>query len=296
MDPHINPATGNWDDNYYANIGQYGGSTGNSQTDQIFQQNAAKENQYIDSLMSQNKGQLDLALKQLDAQHKLALGNDDTEQAKFLESVANSLESQIGRIPYDYQKYSNRELQQYAMGNTNIANNKQLALDKLSNDEQNNLASLNLNQGQANQATAEDLNKRGLLTGQAPQGMFQGSSLTGINGVGGQVAGQQNTDFGNQRNVITSGYDLGVRGTNLDASQQQNALDFQHQNTMTDLTDQARRDAQDAGNAYTFGTQSANLGFQAQQAALERQRQQLLAQDRQNAINQSGRQQGILGY
>lgn len=295
-------------------------------------------NKYVDSLLSQSQGQLDLALKKLDTEHKLALGNNDAEQAKFLETVADGLEQKIGRIPYDYQRYNDRELKQYAMGQNNISSNKDLALKRLAEDERNlneqagqqkqklgidqqqlglQRQQLGMQQGVDNQAMAEDLNQRGLLYGQRPVGMGQATGLTGLNGVAGSLANKQNLSYNSknqgldlqgagldlQGNIINQnlasglrGVGLDTQGVNLDALQKTNALDFQHGNTMQDLTTSSRRDAQDQANSYAFGTQAAKQQFEQQRQALERMRDSLTRQAQLQSSTLAGKQAGILGY
>lgn len=276
---------------YAAKHGGQSASAGNL-ADQIYAQDSAKENAYIDQLKNNTQGQLDIMLKKLDTDHQLAVGNNDQQTAKFLESVANNLETQVGRIPYDYQKYNARELQNYGLGNTAISQNKQNALDVLGNHEK----SLGLQQGQANQAAVGSLNARGLLTNQTPGGYNPSSTteqpLTGLSGLAGKTAGVQNAGFANQ----FQGLGIQRQGVQNQFGQQQSQLDFSHGNTMTDLTDTTRRGVQDAGNAYSFGTQQAQLDIQGRLQDLERKRQELLAQDKQNSYTQAGRQTGVPGF
>lgn len=299
-----NPATGTnqryWGGNTWTDGSDpTGGATSSgtisqSDADKFYNDTASKENAYIDSLKAQSQGQLDLMLKKLDTEHKLALGNGDDNGAKFLESVANNLESQIGRIPYDYQRYTDRELKSYALGNTAIAQNKQNALDKLANDEK----TLAQTQGQSNVNTVEDLNQRGLMYGQTPTGGMNptpstptAQPLTGMGGVAGQTANTQNANFGTQWNANA----IAGQGINNTFGQQQSTLDLNHANTLEDLTTGARRDAQDANNADTFGTQQAQLTYDQQMATLERQRQQNLLQDKMSSSNLVGQNKGVLG-
>jgi hypothetical protein len=241
-------------------------------------------NKYIDNLLSESQGQRDLMLKRLDAEHKLALGNEDPAGAKFLETVADGLEQKIGRIPYDYQRYNHRELEQYALGNRGIAEQKNLALDKLNNDEQIAKQGLGFKQGQANASTAESLNQRGLITGQTPQGMNQPSSLTGLSGLAGKTAGIQNQDFSNQFGALSSTNALARRGINEGAGLAQSTLDFNHNNTMQDLTTGARRDAQDQNNTFSFGQDTANQSYAAAMKRLESERATRLQQATQRPL------------
>jgi hypothetical protein len=295
MDPHINPATGVWDDNYYNTVGKYGGSSSDPNLNLLNSNN----NAYIDQLLSQAKGQRDLVLKQLDAQHQLALGNNDDATAKFLESVADQVEAQEGRIPYDYNRYTARENQGYGIQSGQIADTRQLALAKLAEDERAQTAGLNLAQGQGNQTTAEALNQRGLAYGAVPTGLTGGAPTTqalgGFGGIGSYAQNANNTGFANQRTALTNSIGLGRQEANLTAKQAQQNLDFAHQNTLQDLTTNARRDVQDQQNAYTFGTQQANQNFGITQADLNRQRLALQLAAPGQAATLTAYQKGILG-
>ncbi len=262
QDPHVNPASGVWDDNYYATVGKYGGSSGNAFTDQL----NANDNKYIDQLISEAGGQRDIIIKKLDAEHKLALGNDDVAKAAFLEKVADGVEQRIGRIPYDYERYTARELEQYAMNKGNIQDNTKLALDKLSMDEKN-----------LGTQTDESLNQRGLLTGQDP------NKLEGLAG----------SEYDRQ---VTQPVDMERQGINLSNNQQLASEGFRHTNAMQDLTVDTRRGAQDQENATTFGKDAANSDYETKMKALERQRQQLILNNNQIGSKLKGSATGKLGY
>lgn len=247
----------------------------------------AQEQKYIQSLMDQAGNQKDLAVKMLDAQHQLALGNNDTQTAKFLESVANTMEQQMGRIPYDYERYTTRENQQYALGNQGISQGRDLALQKLANDENAALQNLSFSQQQANQQGAEDLNSRGLLNGQTYQNPT---------GLAGQQKTQLNTPFANQRSQLQTAYNTNTQGVNQDYGLQQQNLNLAHTNALQDIQTDARRQVQDQQNSYQFGAQQANQAYNNQIAALQRQKAQLIAGDLAPATQLYGMQKGIMGY
>lgn len=274
-----------WNGGWYDSPQQSVGPAQSSGPD-IYKEASDSVNKYIDSLISDAAGQRDLILKKLDAEHKLALGNDDQARAKFLETVADGLEQRIGRIPYDYQRYSARELEDYAMGSRNIADNKKLALDKLQADDALSRDSLKREQTVSNQNQAEDLNSRGVINGQTRDNAV---------GVGGQQVGIQNNDFNSRFQALDNNLGFGTAGINLGANQQQGALDFSHKNKMEDLTTDARRGALDEQNAYTFGTDSANLEYNNKMKALERQRALLQTNAAARAGTATGIQKGILG-
>jgi hypothetical protein len=66
-------------------------------------------NKYIDDLKNSAQGNYDFIVKFLKKSFETALGGDDKERAKFFATVADVAEKRMGRIPYDYEKYSGRE-------------------------------------------------------------------------------------------------------------------------------------------------------------------------------------------
>ena len=64
---------------------------------------------YVEELEKVAKDDFNFITKFLDKMHRVALGNDDEATAKFYESVSNSLEEKIGRIPFDFQRKTQRE-------------------------------------------------------------------------------------------------------------------------------------------------------------------------------------------
>lgn len=265
--------------------GNSSGGSGKSTADRLYEEAAGKESAYVDDLIAQAQGQRDLILKKLDAEHKLALGSDDRATAQFLETVADKLEERLGRIPYDYQRYTARELEDYAMGSEKIQSTKNLALEKLTNDQRLAENELKLSQGNDNQSLVERLNERGLLGTGKPQGMLQGQSLTGLDGIAGQTAGLQNTAYQQKYDALHSSNDITRRGITLDASQQQNELDFGHKNRISDITVDTRRDVQDQQQATTLGKEGAELEYEQRRREYERQRARLLQDARINADN-----------
>ncbi len=249
-------------------VGNNGGSSNTNQTqgNSIEKENADAVNRYVESLLGEAKGQRDLMLKKIDAEHKLALGNDDAQTAQFLESVADGLEQKIGRIPYDYQKYTARELEDYSRGSGRVTENRDIALKRLAEDEKI-----------AGGLQSEDLNSRGLMAGQDPKD---------LQGLARQQFDQNVTNpFNRNEEDLTreSGRNLEDLGLNKDRRIQ-------------DIRTDTRRGTQDTQNARQFGKESTNLEYDGRMKALERQRENLLRQSKILSGNVSGIQKGILGY
>lgn len=294
---YLNPQTGKvqrWWDGVWTDGAEPQSSIASAGADSntYYSQLEDSVNKYIDDLMSEAGNRRDLLLKRLDAEHKLALGNDDTARAEFLERVADGLEQKIGRIPYDYQRYSARELESYAMDTKQNEQNRSLALQKLENDEK----ALRQEQISTNKTAVEELNARGLLEGQRPivepDANIGPAPIQGLTGLAGATAGSVNQQFANRWGQS----DLNRQGVNLSADQFNEQRGFQNRNLMEDLTVDARRGAQDQQNAFTFGREGANLDYEEQRKALERQRDELKRKAQMQAQTLGGKNQGLLGY
>lgn len=269
----------------------YNGSGGDVISDSV--------NKYVEELIASAGGKRDLILRKLDAEHKLALGSDDGQTAAFLESVSDALETKIGRIPYDYQRYTDRELADYALGKTEIEQTKQLALAKLSNDEKIEKQRLGLSQKTDNRSLTEDLNSRGMLDGQNPTEILSASGANGVGGLTG-VAGQSadilNSTYAQQFGAIDTTNELGKRGINEGATRDMARLGFESDNRIEDLRVDSRRAAQDTQNNSKFQRESANYDYDEQRKALERQRDELLRRGKQQSTTLTGKANGVLGY
>jgi hypothetical protein len=73
-----------------------------------------KINKYIDDLKEEAQGDFAFVTKFLKKQFEFALGTDDTARAGFFAKVANTLEERIGRVPYDFEKFTGREKEDIA--------------------------------------------------------------------------------------------------------------------------------------------------------------------------------------
>jgi len=66
---------------------------------------------YVQGLKDEAQGDYDFITKFIERQHTIALGENDQKRAEFFLAVANSLEKEIGRIPFDFQLKTGREKQ-----------------------------------------------------------------------------------------------------------------------------------------------------------------------------------------
>lgn len=97
MDPHINPATGVWDDNYYANIGKFGGTAGGAPAFNFdFEAEAKKaygeSGAYYNELLAQSQGDVNKALARLveDYDTGIRYKKQDTATAKDEVGIAQN--------------------------------------------------------------------------------------------------------------------------------------------------------------------------------------------------------------
>lgn len=272
LDPHVNPQTGLWDDNYYASTGKYGSligdigklAAGNPTLKGIID----SDNAYIDQLIGEAQGDLNMMLKKLDAEHKLALGTDDQARASFLEKVADKLEERIGRIPYDYERYTSREIEDYARGSGRIVSDKNTALSRLDEDERVLRENARIDAEQARAEQDASLNERGLVSG--PRESASGLAGKNIRTLEDAIKRKEDEIT---RSVGRDRFDLTqTAGRSLED------LGVNHTRSLEDIKTMARRGAIDQEQATTFGKQSAQAQFEAKRTALERERKRLMAQ------------------
>lgn len=243
---------------------EYGASTGsnNVYSAQLAALDQAVDN-YINNLINEANGDREFVIKKLDAEHKLALGNDDASRAKFLEKVSNSLEQKIGRIPYDYEKYTARELEDYSKTVSTTERNYSTALNRLSEDEkiakeqQNRLAT------QEREANLGNLNARGILNVNPERaGGLAGKEISNVEqGISDRMSALERS-IGRQREDLSTG-----------RSDVLSQAELQKSRNLEDLTTTARRGAINQQVQTDFGKESANRAYEAQKRALERQRE-----------------------
>lgn len=220
------------------------------------------ENAYIDQLLEQNKGDLKLVLDEIDARHSLALGTDDVERAAFLAKVANKLEERIGRIPYDYETKTTREIEDFARGSKRIGENKTLALNRLAEDEKVAQQQLDIAKQEERDAQGESLNARGLLTGTREQTV----------GLGAKDVGKLEEDLRMRQEAL--GRSVGRTGFDITQESSRGMEDILRgkERNLADITTDARRGALDVGLEAKFGRAKAQASADKAAKELERKR------------------------
>lgn len=269
-----NPATGRnqrWFNGVWTDGAEPGGSSGSMKDayNQTFSGIASEVNKYADELIKFAEDDYNFAAKWIEANYKLALGEDDTERAKFLKEVANSLEQKVGRIAFDYQtgQYRLSEDRQVQTQRTNET--LQTALNRLSEDEAVYRQQEQRLRAEEQQDTAESLNERGILAG-SPQ------DATGL-------AGKEIRDLTTEQNERLAAFERQLGRDREDVSREGRItledIERNYARSSEDLTTQARRGAQDETQQRDYGLESA---------ARERDRRKLAAeQERRRALNQA---------
>lgn len=199
-----------------------------------------RANRTADELIARAEGDRDFAIRQLDAEHKVALGQNDQERAKFLEQVANKLEERIGTIPYDYK-----------VGVTRLEETKATALERLARDEQELRRKLGIETEQARQTQGETLSQRGLLTGPRDETV----------GLGAGEVRRLEDEIEAKFQAIERGSTEGREDITRTATR-----------GVEDVTTKQRRLAALTGRTYEFGKEEAQRDLEAERQRVERQK------------------------
>lgn len=219
-------------------------------------------NNYIDQLLGQAQGDRDLAIKMLTRDHDLAIGSNDQQTAQFLERVSDSLEQRIGRIPYDYEIATKRTQEDLARTTEVTQRNKDLALQRLAQDEQTWRQEFGKTAGEARQTQSEELLKRGLLSG----------TRAGAEGLAGREVGKLEGELGS----TLSAYERALGRSKEDVTREAGDVMFGAEReagrTLEDLKTQARRGVIGAQDAFTFGKEAQERQLEARKRELERQK------------------------
>lgn len=221
---------------------------------------------YASEMIEELKGNRDFIIKQLDYNHKMALGEDDTARAEFFEKVANAVEKQIGRIPYDYEKYTSRELEDYALTEEKVLKNTEKALTRLEEDDKVLQQQTKLTQDSETQSQNELLNSQGLISG----------TRENATGIAGRRVGQLDKAHATELETIATEKARNIQDLNDSKEEELQTAALARDRNIEDLTDQARRDAQDAQSTFDFGVEGANREYESSKKQVERNKQKEL--------------------
>jgi len=232
-------------------------------------------NNYINDLKEQAHGDADFMIRQLTSDHQLALGTNDEKRAEFIESVADSLEKEIGRIPYDYQVGVTRLQEDFDRTQELNERNKKLALDRLAEDEVVWKEEFGDESKSARELQQESLAKRGILSGTREDA--QGLATKDI--------GDLETGIGR----TLSAYDRALGRTKSDIETASSDEMFDATRSLNrgkdDYKTIARRGAIDAENTLAFGTEGVNRSLDARLKELERLKAKELGVGREEAVS-----------
>lgn len=217
---------------------------------------------YIGDLLGQARGDYDFAIKQLKREHDLALGTNDSARAAFMERVADKLEENIGRIPYDYDVATTRTTEDLSRLREVTTRNKDIALQRLAQDEATWRENFGREADTARQGQQEELSARGLLQG------TRGSA----EGLASRDVGRLDTELSS----TISAFDRALGRTREDVERQAGDTLFEGERSATrtqqDLTTAARRGAIDTQDQFRFGSEAAERTRAAREKELERLR------------------------
>lgn len=245
-----------------ANKGLTGSSTSNSLYGAQLGQLDAKVDEYIDDLISQAQGDRAFIAKQLEYAYDQALGTDDKATADFLEKVSSKLEEKIGTIPYDYEKYTARELEDYALKTSRATETKDTALKRLAEDEKALQTGLDATKVIERRDQESELNRRGII-----QGTREGAS-----GLAGLFVGEKEADLASRQEALKRAISEQGQDINTTFGQTMETAGITKERNIQDLTDEARRSAEKSIYNRDIGLESANRDLEAQIKKLEQQR------------------------
>jgi hypothetical protein len=224
-----------------------GGGSDTTYTD-ILKKLEGNTNEYIGKLTEVAQGNYDFTAKWIEANYKEALGNDDTKRADFFKSVANDLEKQIGRIAYDYQTGSYR-----------LTQNRDLALQRLQEDNKILTQDLSTKKMLAQEQQNTSLNQRGL--------MDSGTRGT-VQGIANRDIGQMEQDYERQFQALSRSLGRGTED-----------ISRTYSTGLEDLTTQQRRLGENAQMTQQQQLEQAQIDLANEKKRLEAEKLGLLSQN-----------------
>lgn len=206
-------------------------------------------NKYIDDLKNEAQGDYDFVVKFLKQQFQSALGTDDTARAEFFAKVANVTEKRIGRIPYDYEKYTGREKEDLA----NFLKQK----DMEDTDQRKREVEF-----ESQQTLAKESEQKGIDEAASTRGMLD----SGINKrQQSETAEKRKIDITDPKQRVFS-YEQALR------NEQRRLGVAGSARTTADIEDKYRRLGEDTQFDYDRGTEGAGRSLSSKLAAIERTR------------------------
>lgn len=242
---------------------------------------------YASELKKQAQGNYDFIVKYLKQAHTQALGTDNAQRAEFYEAVANTLESQIGRIPFDFETKTAREKEDIA----NYLKRSELQKQVLNQQEEIFKEQQAFQSEAEQQQNAENFNSRGLLNSGLQR--KEASRL--------EIA---------RRLFETDPFNQNLTAKRAELAQQDSEALLQSGRNIQDIATGARRDAQDTQLTFDRGVEGAGRDLsaakkqadiqasQARRSAITLLEQQKLAEEasKRTAEAETARKQYYQGY
>lgn len=219
---------------------------------------------YTDELKAAAQGNYDFVVKYLKQAHQMALGSNDAKKAEFLEKVGNTIEQQIGRIPFDYDQKTTREKEDIA----NYLKRSAIQRQSLTTQQKQFNEQQAFGKQQEQQQAREASNSRGMLGSGIEANQLRKLALA-------RKLSQEDPFNANQT----------LQTANLNQADAE--ANLQSGRNLTDITTNARRGAQDEIFNYNQGTEGASRTLESAKKAADVQ----ASQARQQAISILGQQQ-----
>lgn len=237
---------------------------------QYYGQISGEVNKYVDELIGQAQGDYDFAAKWIETNYKLALGSDDGAAANFLKQVANTLEEKVGRIAFDYQTGTYRTNQDADLATNRTVRNRDMALQRLSQDETAFKQDYDREAGIARDSQNADLNARGILT----------TSRDRADGLAGREIRNLESGLTSELDAYNRILERDRQDINLSSGDQLQDIGIVKNRSLEDLTTGARREGIDETNQRQYNLDSAKRVLEQQKLEAEKQRRSLLNQSR----------------
>jgi hypothetical protein len=188
-------------------------------------------------------------VKFIKKQFETALGTDDKARQDFLLKVANKLEERIGRIPFDYDKYTGRAKEDIA----------------------NYLRRSEIDKQDANNRENEFLAQQGFAVKQERKQLAEASNARGMLGSGIQKGEQMKLDEKRQL-YETDPFNRSLALERTKRTEAEKEAILQNQREQSDITDKYRREAIDEQLGLDQGLEGADLALWKKKRAIEREK------------------------
>lgn len=263
-----------WDGSKYGPKGQVivgasgGSSSGGNAYDANYGKISGEVNKWADELISQAKGDFDQVSKWIEESYKTARGNNQTDQAEFLKSVANSMEEKVGRIAFDYKTGTYRASQDEKIATDRTVQGRDMALQRLDQDEQVWRQTFGRETAQERAQQDASLNQRGILSAPRDQ----------ATGLGGQEVGYKEAEINDRLNAFDKELGRTREDIGLASGNQLADIRLGGARAQEDLTTGARRSAIDSDLERTQSSEEAKRMLEQRKNAAEQQRRSALNQ------------------